>query len=138
MLPLRNVFRLSYLFDVHALAFGETAFWIFVAWLGVITAAFIVLRVFVHKKHSIPLLSRFIARVSRGVLTYGIVSAIFLLVRSQEAVFIAMRFWYVLATVIFATWLIYIVVKFTTRYEEERKAHDERVRRESYFSKGKR
>ncbi len=138
MLQLRNVFRLSYWFDVRALAFGETAFWFFVAWLGAITASFIVLRIFVHKYHSNSQLSRFLARVSRGVLVYGILSALFLLVRSQEAIFIAMRFWYLLETVIFAVWLGYIILKFTAHYAEDRKAHEERVRRESYFSKGKR
>ena len=137
MPQLRNIFRLSYLFDVHALAFGEAAFWAFVTWLGVLTAGFIVLRVYVHKEVQNPPLSRFLARISRGVLTYGIGSAIYLLFRSQEAIFIAMRFWYVFITAIFAAWVITLIVKFRHRYEEERKAHEERIRRESYFPKGK-
>lgn len=134
MIPqLRNIFRLTYWFDVRSLAFGEIAFWCFVAWLTILTTAFIVLRVFVHKETKNPLLSRFLARVSRGVLAYGIGSIVYLFFRSQEAIFIAMRFWYALITVIFGAWLIRIIVKFMSRYEEERKALEERSRRESYF-----
>lgn len=134
---LKRIGQLTYWFDVQALAFSETAFWIFVGWLGLITIAFIILRILVHRKAANIFVMRYLARVSRGVLTYGVVSALFLFFRTQEAVVIGMRFWYALASVIFIAWLMVITIKFRRRYEGERKAYEERLRRESYFPKSR-
>lgn len=137
MMYFERISQWSYWFDVQALAFSETAFWIFVSWLAVLVLLFIGLRIAAHRIHANPPLAHFLVRISRGVMAYGIVSALFLLFRTEEAILIGMRFWYALATLIFVARTLRLMVKFHRNYDKERAALEERRRLERYLPKGR-
>ncbi len=133
----QNVLKPSYWFDVHALPFGRTALWAFLAWVGLFVIVTVVLRYRANGAKSNPPLTRFLRRLSHGALLYVVLSLLFLFFRMEGALVIGMRAWYVLMTILFGWWKLHAVLAFRRRYAGEQRAHQDRVRAAQYFPQRK-
>ncbi|MBI4836336.1 MAG: hypothetical protein HY817_03680 [Candidatus Abawacabacteria bacterium] len=66
-----------------------------------------------------PVLRRFIRRLPGGLYITSIIGGFLVFARFQRAPYIGMRIWMLLTFVIFAAWLITLLVKFTMNYQRE-------------------